>query len=89
MNIEFLNIRDDPILFWKNNKQMLSALYEIALKYSCMYLPHLYHQKEILNYLYIIQYLLQLITSYYQWTIEQFEYFDIVTNKNILYIKKN
>jgi len=36
MNIEFLNIQDDPILFWKNNKQILGALSEIALKYSCI-----------------------------------------------------
>ncbi|XP_050056087.1 uncharacterized protein LOC126549766 [Aphis gossypii] len=37
MNIEFLNIQaDDPILFWKNNKQKLGALSEIALKYSCI-----------------------------------------------------
>lgn len=36
MNIEFLNIQDDPILFWKNNKQMLGALCEVALKYSCI-----------------------------------------------------
>lgn len=36
MNIKFLNIQDDPILFWKNNKQMLGALSEVALKYSCI-----------------------------------------------------
>ncbi|CAI6373453.1 unnamed protein product [Macrosiphum euphorbiae] len=36
MNLEFLNIYDDPILFWKNSRQMLGALCDVALKYSCI-----------------------------------------------------
>ncbi|XP_050543057.1 E3 SUMO-protein ligase ZBED1-like [Daktulosphaira vitifoliae] len=35
-DVEFLNITDNPILFWKNNNLMFGALSEIALKYLCI-----------------------------------------------------
>ncbi|XP_050543111.1 uncharacterized protein LOC126906570 isoform X2 [Daktulosphaira vitifoliae] len=39
-DVEFLNIKDNPILFWKNNNLMFGALSEISLKYS--YIPATY-----------------------------------------------
>lgn len=36
MDLPYLDLKDDPIQFWKNHNSVLVALTEVALKYACI-----------------------------------------------------